>query len=111
MFVIAACADTLNSPATTAAYFAVASRPKFLLWLLGASHRAPYSDEQPQLGIVPDINPEWPTLITYGHHGGLVPAKVVPNVMQPATRYLVPDDRDFFAVYRRLPGPVSVPMN
>jgi hypothetical protein len=29
--------------------------------------------------------------------------------MQPATRYLLPDDRDFFAVYRRLPGPVTVP--
>jgi phosphodiester glycosidase len=56
-----------------------------------------------------DINPEWPSLITYRHVGGLTPVKVVPNVMQPATRYLVPDDRDFFAVYRRLPGPVSVP--
>jgi hypothetical protein len=56
-----------------------------------------------------DINPEWPSLITYRHHRGLIPTKVVPNVMQPATRYLVPDDRDFFAVYRRLPGPVSVP--
>jgi Phosphodiester glycosidase len=56
-----------------------------------------------------DINPEWPTLITYGHHGGIVPTKVVPNAMQPATRYLVPDDRDFFAVYRRLPGPITVP--
>ena len=39
-----------------------------------------------------------------------VETKVVPNVQQPATRYLVPDDRDFFAVYRRLPGPVSVPL-
>jgi Phosphodiester glycosidase len=56
-----------------------------------------------------DINPEWPTLITYTHHHGLVPTKVVPNVMQPATRYLVPDDRDFVAVYRRLSGPVTVP--
>jgi len=56
-----------------------------------------------------DINPEWPTLITYSHHDGLVPTKVVPNVQQPATRYLVPDDRDFFAVYRRLPGPATVP--
>jgi hypothetical protein len=56
-----------------------------------------------------DINPEWPTLITYTHQDGLVPTKVVPNVMQPATRYLVPDDRDFFAVYRRVPGPVTVP--
>ena len=56
-----------------------------------------------------DINPEWPTLITYSHRGGLDPVRVVPNYQQPATRYLVPDDRDFFAVYRRLPGPVSVP--
>ena len=43
------------------------------------------------------------------HHHGLVPSKVVPNVQQSATRYLVPDDRDFFAVYRRLPGPLTVP--
>ena len=56
-----------------------------------------------------DINPEWPTLITYFHYHGLVPVKVVPNTQQPLTRYLVPDDRDFFAVYRRLPGPVTVP--
>ena len=56
-----------------------------------------------------DINPEWPTLITYSHRGGLGETKVVPNGMQPATRYLVPDDRDFFAVYRRAPGAVNVP--
>jgi len=56
-----------------------------------------------------DINPEWPTLITYTHQGGLDPVKVVPNYQQPATRYLVPDDRDFFAVYRRVPGAVTVP--
>jgi hypothetical protein len=56
-----------------------------------------------------DINPEWPSLITYRHDHGLVPTKIVPNVMQPATRYLVPDDRDFFAVYRRLRGSVTVP--
>jgi hypothetical protein len=56
-----------------------------------------------------DINPEWPTLITYSHHGGLIPNKVVPNYQQPSTRYLVPDDRDFVAVYRRVPGPVTVP--
>jgi hypothetical protein len=56
-----------------------------------------------------DINPEWPTLITYRHDHGLQPIKVVPNYQQPATRYLVPDDRDFFAVYGRLPGLVTVP--
>jgi hypothetical protein len=57
-----------------------------------------------------DINPEWPTLITYRHRNGLRPTRVVPNYQQPPTRYLVPDDRDFFAVYRRLPGPVTVPL-
>jgi hypothetical protein len=56
-----------------------------------------------------DINPEWPTLITYTHHGSLDPVRVVPNYQQPPTRYLVPDDRDFFAVYRRIPGSVTVP--
>ena len=56
-----------------------------------------------------DINPEWPTLISYRHHGSLDPVRVVPNYQQPPTRYLVPDDRDFFAVYRRIPGPVTVP--
>ena len=58
-----------------------------------------------------DINPEWPTLITYFHYHGLIPVKVVPNDQQPSTRYLVPDDRDFFAVYRRLAGPVAVPFH
>jgi hypothetical protein len=57
-----------------------------------------------------DINPEWPTLITYRHVHGLFPTRVVPNYQQPATRYLVPDDRDFFAVYRRVPGPITVPL-
>ena len=56
-----------------------------------------------------DINPEWHTLITYSHQGGLAPSLVEPQPMQSPDRYLVPDDRDFFAVYRRLPGPVNVP--
>jgi hypothetical protein len=56
-----------------------------------------------------DINPEWPTLNVYSHTGGLGSTMVVPNYQQSATRYLVPDDRDFFAIYRRLPGPVTVP--
>jgi dienelactone hydrolase len=45
-------ADPINSPATTLAFYRRARRPKFLLQLLGASHRAPYTDEQPQLAIV-----------------------------------------------------------
>jgi hypothetical protein len=56
-----------------------------------------------------DINPEWHTLITYTHGHGLVPKLVEPQPNQSVNRYLVPDDRDFFAVYRRLPGPLTVP--
>jgi len=56
-----------------------------------------------------DINPEWPTLITYRHSHGLQPDRIVPNYQQSPSRYLVPDDRDFFAIYQRLPGPVNVP--
>jgi hypothetical protein len=36
---------------------------------------------------------------------------VVPNYQQAPTRYLVPDDRDFFAVFRRIAGPVVVPFH
>jgi hypothetical protein len=57
-----------------------------------------------------DINPDWHTLITYIHGAhGLVPTMVGPNPNQPPTRYLSPDDRDFFAVYRPQPGPLTVP--
>lgn len=57
-----------------------------------------------------DINPEWPSFITYSSPGGRDPIKLVPNYQQPATRYLSPDDRDFFAVYTRVAGATrSVP--
>jgi dienelactone hydrolase len=55
--------DPINSPGTTAAYFQLARRPKFLLWLVGASHRPPYTTEQPQLGIV-----EQATTAFLGHY-------------------------------------------
>ena len=42
--------------------------------------------------------------------GPAIPTRSCPNYQQPATRYLVPDDRDFFAVYRRVPGSVGVPL-
>jgi hypothetical protein len=58
-----------------------------------------------------DINPDWHTLITYAHdHGRLVPKMVEPQPNQSPDRYLVPDDRDFFAVYKRLPGPITDPL-
>jgi dienelactone hydrolase len=45
-------ADTTNVPATSAGFFRLARRPKFLLWLLRASHLPPYTVQQPQLRIV-----------------------------------------------------------
>ena len=56
-----------------------------------------------------DINADWHTLITYSHEHGLDPTMVEPQPEQSVDRYLYPDDRDFFAVYERIPGPVSVP--
>lgn len=57
-----------------------------------------------------DINPQWPSFITYARSGARDPLELVPNSMQSPSRYLSPDDRDFFTVYRRVPGqPAQVP--
>lgn len=57
-----------------------------------------------------DINPQWPSFITYARSGARDPLKLVPNGMQPLSRYLSPDDRDFFTIYRRVAGqPAQVP--
>jgi dienelactone hydrolase len=45
-------ADKTNFPSSTYSYFRVAPSPKFLLSLLGATHLAPYTSEEPQLGII-----------------------------------------------------------
>jgi dienelactone hydrolase len=45
-------ADKINPPRFTYAFFDVAPRPKFLLRMFGARHLGPYTDQQPQLGIV-----------------------------------------------------------
>jgi dienelactone hydrolase len=48
-------ADTLNPPKLTYAYFAKASRPKFLLALPGARHLAPYTWQQPRVAEVEHV--------------------------------------------------------
>jgi hypothetical protein len=48
-----------------------------------------------------DINYEWTTFNYYRALGAGGPAKLLPGMSRPATRYLSPDDRDFFAVYAR----------
>ncbi|MGI8800812.1 MAG: hypothetical protein ACR2KV_01360 [Solirubrobacteraceae bacterium] len=48
-----------------------------------------------------DINSYWTSFITYRLPGAGDPANLLAAMARPATRYLTPDDRDFFAVYRR----------
>jgi hypothetical protein len=48
-----------------------------------------------------DINYEWTTFNFYGTVGAGKPAKLLPDMSRSVTRYLSPDDRDFFAVYAR----------
>jgi hypothetical protein len=51
-----------------------------------------------------DINSEWVTFNFYGGWGAQAPQRLLPGMTRDATRYLTPDDRDFFAVYARLRG-------
>lgn len=59
-------------------------------------------------GMQLDINAEWPTFNVYGRSGGRDGIKIVPNSQQTPNRYLSPDDRDFFAVFRRAGAPTKV---
>ncbi|HEX6456347.1 MAG TPA: phosphodiester glycosidase family protein [Solirubrobacterales bacterium] len=46
-----------------------------------------------------DINEDWTSFITYRHPGAVEPSNLLPEMFRPSTRYLEPDERDFFAVY------------
>jgi hypothetical protein len=48
-----------------------------------------------------DINYEWTSFNWYGAWGAGMPTKLLPGMDRAPTRYLSPDDRDFFAVYAR----------
>jgi len=45
-------ADPINLPSATAAFFAAAQPPKYLLTLIGAQHLPPYTTQQPQLAVI-----------------------------------------------------------
>ncbi len=45
-------ADTINPPSFTYAFFDLAPSPKYLLRMFGAPHLPPYTDLEPELGIV-----------------------------------------------------------
>ncbi len=48
-----------------------------------------------------DINSYWVTFNSYAQPNAGQPSPLLPTMTRPATRYLSPDDRDFFAVYLR----------
>ena len=48
-----------------------------------------------------DINSYWVSFITYGAPSARRPANLLTDMNRSASRYLEPDDRDFFAVYAR----------
>ncbi|MHB8242493.1 MAG: phosphodiester glycosidase family protein [Solirubrobacteraceae bacterium] len=48
-----------------------------------------------------DINSYWVSFITYGAPGASEPKNLLPGMERSDTRYLEPDDRDFFTVYSR----------
>jgi Phosphodiester glycosidase len=51
-----------------------------------------------------DINSEWVTFNFFGTWGAGAAQKLLPDMTRDPTRYLTPDDRDFFAVYARRGG-------
>jgi predicted dienelactone hydrolase len=45
-------ADPINAPSATADYYRLMRRPKFLLWLLGATHLSPYTTDDRWAAVV-----------------------------------------------------------
>ena len=48
-----------------------------------------------------DINSYWTSFNSYGLSGAREPTKLLGEMERESSRYLTPDDRDFFAVYER----------
>jgi hypothetical protein len=48
-----------------------------------------------------DINEDWTSFISYREPGAGSPSNLLPEMFRSPERYLVPDERDFFAVYLR----------
>ncbi len=64
-------ADTTNRPRFTKAFFDAAPPPKYLLRLIGAGHLGPYTNEQPQLGIVARVGIAFFNAYLKGRSGAL----------------------------------------
>jgi hypothetical protein len=50
-----------------------------------------------------DINEDWTSFISYRRPGASSPSNLLPEMFRSPERYLLPDERDFFAVYLK-PG-------
>lgn len=82
-------ADTVNLPRNTYEFFALAHRPKFMLQLVGAPHLPPYTDQQPQLGIVERVSTAFMNLYLKGELDGLAQMERFGDL--PGTAELVPE--------------------
>lgn len=71
--------DTSNLPKFTYAFYAQAHRPKYLLSLIGAQHLPPYTDQQPQLGIVERVSTAFLDRYLKGRRGTLAEMKRAGN--------------------------------
>ena len=78
-------ADTTNPPSYTLAFFDAAARPKYLLSLTGAGHLGPYTNEEPQLGVVERVTTAF--LNRYLKHGS--PAELERAAAAPGVATLV----------------------
>ncbi len=52
-------------------------------------------------GMELDINSYWVSFNSYGAPGAREPTKLLEGTERPANRYLIPDERDFFAVFEK----------
>lgn len=73
-------ADTINPPGATYAFFDAAPAPKYLLTMPGAPHLGPYTDEQPQLGVVERVTIAFFDRYLKGSHGALARMKAAGHV-------------------------------
>jgi predicted dienelactone hydrolase len=73
-------ADTINPPSTTFAFWDAAPAPKYLLTMPGAPHLGPYTDEQPQLGIVERVTSAFLDRYLKGEREALARLKRAGNV-------------------------------
>jgi dienelactone hydrolase len=64
-------ADSINPPSFTNAFFDIAPPPKYLLTMFGASHLGPYTDQEPQLGIVEHVTTAFLDRYLKGEQGAL----------------------------------------